>query len=86
MTPAKQQMKENQQHSLKALIFTVFINQRFSIHKTLSSHRDKIEREVFGPLFEVFDSTNKQDSQSRAYVPFPNFVFETEDFPSLKVK
>ena len=59
-------------------MFTVFINQRFSIHKTLSSQRDEIQREVFWPLFEVFDSTNKQDKQNSAFAPFPDFVFQAE--------
>src|SRR5260370_24535467 len=59
-------------------MFTVFLNQRFSIHKTLSSQRDDIQREVFQPLFEVFDLTNKQDMQNRPFAPFPDFVFQAE--------
>src|SRR5260370_41389595 len=61
-------------------MFTVFLNQRFSIHKTLSSQRDDIEREVFGPLFEVFDSTNKHDMQNRTFHPVTDFVFQAENF------
>src|SRR5260370_509408 len=61
-------------------MFTVFLNQRFSIHKTLSSQRDDIKREVFGPLLEVFDLTNKHDMQNRTFHPFTNFVFQAENF------
>src|SRR5260370_7296001 len=59
-------------------MFTVFLNQRFSIYKNLSSQRDEIQREVFGPLFEVFDSTNKQDTQNRTFAPFSDFVFQAK--------
>ncbi len=71
---------------MKLLTFTVFFNPKFGIDKTLSSQGDEIKRKILGPLFEMFDVTNKDNLQTPSFVPFSHFVFETQNFTITKAE